>query len=554
MGYKVPEDRDEQEELDMEEFMYEVEQEQDELQESLDKLQEELENEAKKAHEAAVNYMKSEPVSGYANIWEDNAKLYDEVKDYFSELDKAIKLFDTCLANMDPNGEVSVKNRNNTEKISDAEQKKYEDDLKKESDKIESDYEKELKEAERYLRNLKSSPNIYPGEEIFGEAFQQKVKEFEEQIENAKLDVKYPVLNEELNEKYDKASSEYNEAMKLQHENVTVYKEDAQRQLLEMQEAQKKLEEKKRQLVDERKNLYENNGKTETSETRAQFEKRQNELNKEQKEFNKKLGELNEKIKKQVNKYNKTYETEREKLKAKQDDAYNDAKREMKDLSFVYVDPTAGYQPFGNMGQKKYLAAGELSRIKGDMKTYYYNLFKPMRQKRDEISKTLGNINNLTERKWYGVKKKEPQAFTDATIAVAAYLRDTNDPDKAYKAYDECRYYLSTCMEADGKTLKKGSNVENARNKGILKILETMEQLPEFKKITNQKQTKKEFEGFEVIEKDSKRNFTKLSFKELEASLSKDSEKKNSKSKKKEPIKTKKEKTFKDLNRQFGKK
>lgn len=543
----------EERQLDMEieqaEFMEEVEAEQAKLQKSHDKVREELEKKAREAHEAAVNKMEPE-------------KLKDEAEDYFRKLDGAMNLLSSCLDNIDPAGKKSIEIKNNTVKISEAEQKKYENDLKKESDNVESDYEKELEETLKLLSSMKGKPKKYPHEDIFDEAYQKKIEEFEWQIENAKsiLHIDYPDLNKELNDKYEKASKEYDNVLASEHANLSSIKDSANNLLSGMKETQKKLEEKKIQLANERKKLLEKNGNDETPKTRDEFTKRQDELNKEQKEFNKQLEEFNKNIKNQVNKYNKIYETEKKNLKEKQSNAYKDAKWEMKNLSFVNFDPSAGYQPFGNVGQKKNMAARELKQIQGDMQAYYRNLFKPMRLKREEISNTLGNINNLTERKWYGAKKKEPQAFTDAKDAVFAYLKDKYDQNKAQKAYDECRNYLSSYMEADGKTLKIGSNIENMRNKGILKILETMEELPEFKRIVNQKNTNEKYASnelgdFEILEKDSgkgsKHTYTKLNFKELEASISKDSAKKNSKSKNKAPVK--KEKTIKDLNRQISK-
>lgn len=532
---------------------------QEKKREEQEEREDELAADADYAHEKALNWMGRQPKEvDAAAVYTEMTKLKEETEKRFADLDKTLGLLDICLDGIDKAGNEAIANRNSDKKkaarISEAEQKQYEDNLKKEINGIKTDYEKTLDDTRKYLELLKAEPKKYKSLDVFDKKFQNKIEEFEENINKAKFHVDYPDLNKRLDDNYEKAFREHDEGLADGYISLKNFKEESENKLKELREAQERLNKKKDALVKERSDLFEKNGKDENTATRDEFTKRQEELNKEQKEFYKQLDDFKKKIEDRVKEDNKLPEKEQKKLKEKQDDALRDVKNEMQTLNFVRVNPSGVYEPFGHIETMKHMAERELQTIKSDMKVYNFKLLEPVRErnkKLNEIAETLEAVGDLKERSWFGGKKKEPQAFTDAKNAIFEYLNDTKDLKKASKAYEECRNYLSAYMKADGKSLKSGSKVENTRNQGIVRILELMDELPEFEKLTANNKANDEFDGFEVIEKESEPTYTKLSFKELEGSLAKHSSKTNSRSKNPDIIR--KDKAFSDLNRQIAK-
>ena len=162
-------------------------------------------------------------------------------------------------------------------------------------------------------------------------------------------------------------------------------------------------------------------------------------------------------------------------------------------------------------------------------------------------------VSNLPAKEhWYSSATTEPQVFTDVRVAVKDYLDNRDDQEKAKKAYDECRNYMQTYMKADKSGMKSGSKNENTRHQSVVRMLELMDQLPEFATFTEKEAPKeKNVSGWENLEKDDvvKDTHTKLNFQELEHSLAKHSTSKKAKSQ--DPEKQKK--AFSDLNRRIEK-
>ncbi len=170
-------------------------------------------------------------------------------------------------------------------------------------------------------------------------------------------------------------------------------------------------------------------------------------------------------------------------------------------------------------------------------------------------------VSDSKERNWYGAVKKTPQAYAEMKAAMETYLQNQTEAN-AEKAYAECRNYLSANLKPDGSGLKHGSNLENARNQSVVRMLEIMENIKEFRPFVDQKQVQQQREMAEVNgladwelmmdAKTVKQQYNKLNFKDLEKSLAKHSSKVKGKQKNAED--PQKEKAFSDLNKHMAKK
>ncbi len=121
-------------------------------------------------------------------------------------------------------------------------------------------------------------------------------------------------------------------------------------------------------------------------------------------------------------------------------------------------------------------------------------------------------------------KKKDDTAFQNMKAAVTDYLQNGGEK-KAEKAYEECRNYLAGWMEDYGK-LKKGSKTENIRNQGVVRMLELMEEMPDFQSSLKIVDTRKHIhpgepgEGWAIVEdKDEASRYKRINFEALEKSL-----------------------------------
>ncbi len=170
-----------------------------------------------------------------------------------------------------------------------------------------------------------------------------------------------------------------------------------------------------------------------------------------------------------------------------------------------------------------------------------------------ELADTFHAVSNSTERHWYGTVKKTPKVYTDLKEAMENYLQDKT-AENAKRAYEECRNYLTSYMKEDGKGLKHGSNLENARHQSVVRMLEIMEDIKEFQPLLQKDlQKEKAPDGWEVVhEKEDALKYKKLNFSDLEKSLAKHSSKVKNRQNQAEDAQ--KSKAFSDLNKRIEKK
>ena len=162
-----------------------------------------------------------------------------------------------------------------------------------------------------------------------------------------------------------------------------------------------------------------------------------------------------------------------------------------------------------------------------DMREYCVRTLLKFRepQKRAELETVFGGISD-TKAGVTGLlrRKKDDTAFQNMKAAVTDYLQNGGEK-KAAKAYEECRNYLAGWMEDYGK-LKKGSKTENIRNQGVVRMLELMEEMPDFQSSLKIVDTRKHIhpgepgEGWAIVEdKDEASRYKRINFEALEKSL-----------------------------------
>ncbi len=146
--------------------------------------------------------------------------------------------------------------------------------------------------------------------------------------------------------------------------------------------------------------------------------------------------------------------------------------------------------------------------------------YEQVLQNRKSLNEVFEAAKDITKKSgFFSIQKKNPKIFTDTMDAVGTYISDRKDPEKAQKAYDACRKYVESYMKSDRSGLKSGNADGNTRRQTVVRMLELMDQLPEFKKFTVSDSKNKN--GWEVVDKEDTAKYTKLNYKQLEASLAK---------------------------------
>ncbi len=147
------------------------------------------------------------------------------------------------------------------------------------------------------------------------------------------------------------------------------------------------------------------------------------------------------------------------------------------------------------------------------------NRYAQVKADRQSLKEVFEAAEDITKKKgFFSIQRKNPKIFTDTMNSVTAYFDDRKNPEKAKAAYDSCRKYISNYMKSDNSGLKSGNAEGNTRRQTVVRMLELMDKLPEFQKFINFK----EMDGFEIMDtKDDVSKYTKLNYKQLEASLAK---------------------------------
>ena len=426
-------------------------------------------------------------------------------------------------------------------------QKKIEKEMDKKLDDIQTEYDQTLKTNLTVVAKLDGYLDRHPDFVNYDPNIQSKIDRYIEQVQS--LVVKKPQYDRMDQEAYQEFHDQWYEYMGRINDGFN--KTDAM--LKQMPKLTESLQEQKQKLIETQKELEERRKDFSnlTKEQKKELILEQETLNKQLKDLQEKQKQANKKASDAVKKDKKQLAADTKKINA-----------QMKNTNVAFLD---GYDIVmrSEYAKMKNEANQKLKNVYHLFKDYLEDIAKQKNahdkaqrdilKRREEIGDILEAVSNLPAKEhWYSSATTEPQVFTDVRVAVKDYLDNRDDQEKAKKAYDECRNYMQTYMKADKSGMKSGSKNENTRHQSVVRMLELMDQLPEFATFTEKEAPKeKNVSGWENLEKDDvvKDTHTKLNFQELEHSLAKHSTSKKAKSQ--DPEKQKK--AFSDLNRRIEK-
>ncbi len=186
------------------------------------------------------------------------------------------------------------------------------------------------------------------------------------------------------------------------------------------------------------------------------------------------------------------------------------------------------------------------NKVLQDLNEEYAVHLQNLTQRYEKIAATRQSLEEVFEaaddfrykKNFLGIQKKSPKIFTETMDAVESYINDRTNSWKAERAYDACRTYVESYMKSDRSGLKSGNKDGNTRRQAVVRMLELMDQLPEFQRLVVQNE--KDKQDWVVIEdkadaekdpnwvvvdsKEDAKKYTKLNYKQLEASLAKHAE------------------------------
>ncbi len=161
----------------------------------------------------------------------------------------------------------------------------------------------------------------------------------------------------------------------------------------------------------------------------------------------------------------------------------------------------------------------------------YTTYFRDVEKRYAQVLKDRQSLNEVFEaskdiakkKGFFSITKKNPKIFTDTMNSMEAYIQDRKNPKKAAAAYDACRNYVASYMKSDHSGLKSGNADGNTRRQAVVRMLELMDKLPEFQKFIDSGKEKKN--DWQLVDDKHPAQYTKLNYKQLEASLAKHSSK-----------------------------
>ncbi len=256
--------------------------------------------------------------------------------------------------------------------------------------------------------------------------------------------------------------------------------------------------------------------------------------------YNKKKNQLNLLSKEQLEQLIKDKEKQQEDLKQLRKDeiprrleqkvsidavtipVMKEAKQSIKAFTAAKEQITAAFTP-EQLKERLTDATNTLNAFYDKYTAYFQDVekrYEQVLQNRKSLNEVFEAAKDITKKSgFFSIQKKNPKIFTDTMDAVDTYISDRKDPEKAQKAYDACRKYVESYMKSDRSGLKSGNADGNTRRQTVVRMLELMDQLPEFKKFTVSDSKNKN--GWEVVDKEDTAKYTKLNYKQLEASLAK---------------------------------
>ncbi len=364
---------------------------------------------------------------------------------------------------------------------------------------IPREYNKTIQNSNDLLRHMNDMIQAYPNADTT--ELQEKRAAFVERMEQLTTAPQLPKLDAEAMQEYDTNVQQFDAvtaeaSQKLQNRITEVKNELAalkkdQEEILKKQEALRKAD------------FYGN---------MEQLQAEQKLLNEQQKNVADRSQKLQDALAADVKAYSKQLS-----------EAQSDLRIANDDIIHLFVD-------MKRKDEVKRRAIGTLDRHTEQMKAVYQEAkdydnaaLQRLREPENhaEMETIFDGISDTKAHRGIFGRRKDDTAFQNMKAAVSDYLQNS-DEQNAKKAYEECRNYLAGWIKPDG-TLKGGSDTENTRNQGVVRMLELMENMPAFQKYVPKQTANAVADGWEILgdEENAHNSFNKLNFKSLENSLEK---------------------------------
>lgn len=357
--------------------------------------------------------------------------------------------------------------------------------------------------ANKLAGHMQRVIQAYPNADTQG--LQQKRTEFVNRMRELNAAPELPKLDVEAMQEYDAYTKKFDQATTETSQKLQSRIEEVKNELETIKKAQEEILKQQEAL-----------SKADFFGDMEKLQAEQELLNEQQKSLTDRGQQLRDTLKAEVQAYDKQFSAAKSDLNIAKDDTLHlffdtDRKHEVERNAFNTLNHNADQmraacQEAKNYEDEAFMRLRE-PELRAEMETAFYGIS-------DTKAKRTG---------FFKQKRKDDTAFQNMKAAVEEYFQNGGEAN-AEKAYGECRNYLSGWMKQDGK-LKNGSDTENTRNQGVVRMLELMEKMPDFQKCVDKKPANAEFDGWEMVDDaqnfNENRGYSKLNFKALEDSLEK---------------------------------
>lgn len=380
-----------------------------------------------------------------------------------------------------------------------------------------SEYETMLQENQKILQDIKAKLQSDPDIANYEEQLNDKVAEFEQALNDEIANNKVPKLDVEAQNSYVQAWTEYKNVINQGYIRLKQEEKKLSAEYNQYGARERELDQKQEALVRQSKNLD-----VMTKEQMEQLLQDKAKLDLERKAMRENTLVVCENRKKSID---ALLAPLAQKVEQAEDALAPRIKK--RDVEFTP-------EQLETIGNNYQTGKDSLKALNEKYATYFQDVTKrydhvvegmkrsgESRQKLQEVYEAAGDITR--KKGFFGRDKKNPKIFNDTMRAVGEYLQDSKDLNKAKNAYDACRTYVANYMKADQSGLKSGSTAGNTRRQTVVRMLELMEEIPEFNSLTERVQ-----DDWVVVESNTQNNkknvtekYTKLDYKKLEQSLAK---------------------------------
>lgn len=453
---------------------------------------------AKKPEIEAVAEAKRQNVAKERDALQANVvKAYGETEASLTAAEKLLQQIEASRREM-----LTPENRQSFARDMEARQQRWENEVRADL-RAPQEYNKTVELANALASRMQEVIRAYPNADTQG--LQQKRTEFVNRMRELNAAPELPKLDVEAMQEYDANTGKFDQV-------TTEASQKLQSRITEVKNELEEIKKAQEEILKQQEAL----NKADFHVDMAKRQAEQKLLNEQQKSLADRGQQLRDTLAAEVKAYDKQLSEAKSDLRIEKDDTLHlffDMDRKLK----------AGRDAFNAQDHNVDLMKAAYQDAKNYEAEAFMRLQEP--ENRAEMETVFYGINDTKAARtgFFKQKRKDDTAFQNMRAAVSAYL-ENGSRENAEKAYGECRNYLAGWMKQDGK-LKNGSDTENTRNQGVVRMLELMEKMPAFQNCVDKKQANAEFDGWEMLDDaehfNENKGYNKLNFKALEESLEK---------------------------------